>query len=79
MKMVTSTLTTMPPTDGMAIGFITSEPRPVAQKMGIKFISCCGRLARARGRYPQQQPDLPSGLAPAGVDKNFCRQWSLQK
>lgn len=26
----------MPPTDGMAIGFITSEPRPVAQKMGIK-------------------------------------------
>ncbi len=36
MKMVTSTLKTMPPTDGMAIGFITSEPRPVAQKMGIK-------------------------------------------
>ena len=36
MKMVTSTLTTMPPTDGMAIGCITSEPRPVAQKMGIR-------------------------------------------
>src|SRR5664279_865626 len=31
------------------------------------------------GAYPQQPPDLPSGLAPAGVDRNFCRQWSLQK
>ena len=31
------------------------------------------------GCHPQQQPDFPSGLAPAGVDKNFCRQWSLQK
>ncbi len=29
--------------------------------------------------YPQQPPDLPSGLAPAGMDRNFCRQWSLQK
>ncbi len=31
------------------------------------------------GAYPQQPPGLPSGLAPAGVDRNFCRQWSLQK
>ena len=29
-------LTDMPPTDGIAIGFMTSEPRPVAQKMGIR-------------------------------------------
>src|SRR5664279_4418754 len=29
--------------------------------------------------YPQQPPDLRSGLAPAGADRNFCRQWSLQK
>src|ERR1035437_4261067 len=29
--------------------------------------------------YPQQHPDLPSGLAPAGVHRNFCRQWTLQK
>jgi hypothetical protein len=29
--------------------------------------------------FPQQHPDLSSGLAPAGVDRNFCRQGSLQK
>src|SRR5262245_7129297 len=29
-------LTAMPPTDGIAIGCITSEPRPVAQKMGMR-------------------------------------------
>jgi hypothetical protein len=29
--------------------------------------------------YPQEHHDLLSGLAPAGVDRNFCRQWSLQK
>lgn len=28
-------LTAMPPTDGIAIGCITSDPRPVAQKMGM--------------------------------------------
>src|ERR1017187_9328105 len=36
------------------------------------FLTACGF-------YPQQHPDLPSGLAPAGADRNFCRQWSLQK
>jgi len=29
--------------------------------------------------YPQQPPGLAACLAPAGVDRNFCRQWSLQK
>ena len=29
--------------------------------------------------YPQQPPDLSSGLALAVVDKNFARQGSLQK
>ena len=29
-------LTAMPPIEGMAIGCITSEPRPVAQKIGIR-------------------------------------------
>jgi hypothetical protein len=29
--------------------------------------------------YPQQHPDFPFGFAPAGVDRNFCLQWSLQK
>jgi len=29
--------------------------------------------------YPQQPPDLFFGSAPAGVDRNFCRHWSLQK
>ena len=29
-------LTAMPPRDGIAIGCITSEPRPVAQKIGIR-------------------------------------------
>jgi hypothetical protein len=36
MKVPTRAATTMPPTDGMAIGCITSEPRPVAQKMGSR-------------------------------------------
>lgn len=39
-----------------------------------KSISRCGRQARAGGCYPQQHPDLPSGFAPAGVARNFCRQ-----
>jgi hypothetical protein len=29
--------------------------------------------------FPQQHPDLSSDLAPAGVDRNFCRQPSQQK
>lgn len=29
--------------------------------------------------YPQQPPDLTSGLASVGKAINFCRQWSLQK
>src|SRR5450759_5188263 len=37
------------------------------------------RLPTTCGTYPQQHPDLPSGLAPAGADRNFCRQWSQQK
>ena len=44
-----------------------------------KFISGYGRLARARGCYPQQPPDFSAGFEPAGVDRNFCRQGSLQK
>ena len=31
------------------------------------------------GCHPQQQPDFSSGFAPAGVERNFCLQWSLQK
>ena len=29
--------------------------------------------------HPQQPPALAGGLAPAGVDRNFCRQPSQQK
>ena len=36
-------------------------------------------LPTTRRCYPQQPPDLASGLTPEGVDRNFCRQWSLQK
>ena len=28
--------------------------------------------------HPPPPPDLPSGLPSAGVDRNFCRPWSLQ-
>jgi hypothetical protein len=34
MKIVMNTLTTMPPNDGLAVGRITSEPRPIAQEDG---------------------------------------------
>ena len=44
-----------------------------------KLISCCGRLVGACGCYPQQPPDFFSGFVPAGAERNFCRQWSLQK
>jgi hypothetical protein len=36
-------------------------------------------ILAACGRYPQQPPGLAAGFAPAGVDKNFFRQGSLQK
>ena len=29
--------------------------------------------------YPQQRPDVPSGLTPPGADRNFCLQPSQQK
>ena len=50
MKMVTSTLTTMPPTDGMAIGCITSEPRPFSE---FDVVIRYDRLPRA---HPVAQP-----------------------
>ena len=53
MKVHAQAATTMPPTDGMAIGCITSEPRPVAQKMGIRpktVVEIVIRQARMRLR-----------------------------
>jgi hypothetical protein len=56
---------------------------PLAHPNGMKIIqpraAKSARPARIEPPYPQQLPDLLSSLAPAGVDRNFCRQWSLQK
>ena len=36
----------MPPTVGIAIGFITSEPRPVDKRMGIRAIIVVATVIR---------------------------------
>ena len=57
-------LTVIPPTDGIAIGCITSEPRPVAQKMGIRPKTVVGLMpifwATGRGSDVMQPMAIPS-------------------
>ena len=40
------TTTAIPPTVGIAIGFITSEPRPVDRRIGIKAIIVVAEVIR---------------------------------
>ena len=61
----------------MAVWFVFASSAVIRQTGAL--VTEFGSFMVSFLSYLQQHLDLPSGLAPAGVDKNFCRQWSLQK
>jgi hypothetical protein len=51
---------------------------PANDQFADLFLATVGCLVRGDS-YPQQPSDFSAGFATTDADRNFCRQWSLQK